>query len=137
MRVTFRIIKSWNIHYFGHVDTCAHIYLDANNIQQGRFYNLGDIDDWYFIIWWSSTWLTLKVTLSNWVGSIRVFISSHHFLTIFSQCESQCEKNSVHIVTHNISDIGILLTIPSHFGKYFSRKKEFIRKENSSMEKTS
>jgi len=34
-------------------------------------------------------------------------------------------------------DIGILFTIPSHFGKYFSRKKEFFRKENSSLEKTS
>ena len=33
--------------------------------------------------------------------TIRVFISTHNFLTIFSQCESQCEKNSAHIVTHN------------------------------------
>ena len=29
---------------------------------------------------------------------IRVFISSHNLLTIFSQCE----KNSAHIMTHNI-----------------------------------
>ena len=33
---------------------------------------------------------------------IKVLISTHNFLTIFSQCESQCEKNSAHIVTHNI-----------------------------------
>ena len=33
---------------------------------------------------------------------IRVKSSTHNFLTIFSQCESQCEQNSAHIVTHNI-----------------------------------
>ena len=34
--------------------------------------------------------------------TLRVFISTHNFLTIFSQCESQREKNSAHIVTHNM-----------------------------------
>ena len=36
------------------------------------------------------------------VYTLRVFISTHNFLTIFSHCESQYERNSFHIVTHNI-----------------------------------
>ena len=41
-------------------------------------------------------WLTHILTFK----SLRVFISTHIFLTIFSRCESHCEQNSFHIVPH-------------------------------------
>ena len=66
--------------------------------------------------------------------TIRVFISTHNFLTISSQCESQCEKNSAHIVTHNIR---WHRNYSHNIFTFCLRKKEFLRKKNSSMEKTS
>ena len=87
---------------------------------------------------WKKKNFSFKV-LCTWIESnlvmkytLRVFISAHNLLTMWvtmwaefrSHCDSQYQMT-----------LEYLLTIYSNLVKYFLRKKEFFRKENSSMEK--
>ena len=59
-------------------------------------------------------------------GLLRIFISTHILPTIFSKCESQCEKNSSHIVTHNIRWHWNYFHNQFNFDNYFLTKKTFL-----------
>ena len=73
--VALTIVKCWNINYQNHKHTYSHEPHDQND-KSNRCNTLYDFDDWYFSIWQSSMSQEFQWQLSNWVGPLRLTLTT-------------------------------------------------------------